>query len=514
MSTQEDKLKAIADAIREKEGSADPIPAGDFPERIRAIQSGGVQLSSIAITAPPNKVSYATGDLFDPAGMVVTATYSNGATLIATGWAVEPAGPLPEGLTVATIRYTEGGVSVTVNQPISVSSYWLFGFDINNADSNPATRVSYPGDVHNARFAAAKMDFDTDTFSYGGWPSTPGEKFMPQPCMLNFDGTVAYYLDPNDYTKKADGTASDVADVNFGGNAMMEWPKIFTKRWETDGVYHFRCSDQKLDEDYECWCNYDKNDQEILYFYTHIFPGFLDDSSRLRSISGQKGATSKTAGAFGTYAGVNGADIWYIEVLADRLLIQDLLVMMFKSTNIKACTGLGTSNYNVIAGTLNTKGMFWGVNAQTDGVKVFGMEHWWGGLSRYLAGWHYSSNGTQCCKITWGTKDGTSGNKYYDNYILIPDSTINYSSASGYVAAMKTMPYGRFPISIKGSSSTYETDSMGFQPVNGPYYAVAGGYAHSVGPFSVSLNIRLSATSGYTGAALSCKPLASAQAQS
>lgn len=40
MSTQGDKLKAIADAIREKEGSMEPITANEFPERIRAIPTG------------------------------------------------------------------------------------------------------------------------------------------------------------------------------------------------------------------------------------------------------------------------------------------------------------------------------------------------------------------------------------------------------------------------------------------------------------------------------------------
>lgn len=39
MSTQETKLKAIADAIREKDGTTEPISANDFPSRIRAIPS-------------------------------------------------------------------------------------------------------------------------------------------------------------------------------------------------------------------------------------------------------------------------------------------------------------------------------------------------------------------------------------------------------------------------------------------------------------------------------------------
>lgn len=40
MSIQEEKLTAIADAIREKDGTSDPIPANDFPARIRAIPTG------------------------------------------------------------------------------------------------------------------------------------------------------------------------------------------------------------------------------------------------------------------------------------------------------------------------------------------------------------------------------------------------------------------------------------------------------------------------------------------
>ena len=82
---------------------------------------GGIKLASIAITTPPTKTSYLSGERFDPAGMVVTATYSNGAKLTATGYAVEPSGPLSDGMTSVTIRYTEGGRSVTTTQAVTVS---------------------------------------------------------------------------------------------------------------------------------------------------------------------------------------------------------------------------------------------------------------------------------------------------------------------------------------------------------------------------------------------------------
>ena len=81
---------------------------------------GGIKLQSIAVTTPPTKTSYLSGERFDPTGMVVTATYSNGAKLAATGYAIEPSGPLSDGMTSVTIRYTEGGVSCTAIQPITV----------------------------------------------------------------------------------------------------------------------------------------------------------------------------------------------------------------------------------------------------------------------------------------------------------------------------------------------------------------------------------------------------------
>lgn len=81
---------------------------------------GGIKLVAIDITKVPNKVNYRPGQTFDPAGMEVTATYSNGATLLATGWTYSPTGALAEGTQSVTIVYTEGGVSAQASQAITV----------------------------------------------------------------------------------------------------------------------------------------------------------------------------------------------------------------------------------------------------------------------------------------------------------------------------------------------------------------------------------------------------------
>ena len=415
-----------------------------------------------------------------------------------------------------TVKVAEGtnykaASDTTVNVTATFREY-LYGFDLTIADSNPATRVTYPSDVENSGFAKAVMNFG-GAFSYGSWPSTPGEKFMPRPCMLRFNGTVDYYLNPNDYTKKADGTTSDVANMNYGGNAMMEWPKIYVKRWESNGVYHFRCSDMKVDSDYECWSNYDKNNKEIPHFYTPIFFGSKDGSNRLRSISGQSNFVSNTAQTEVTYAKNNGADIWYTEVLSDRELVNDLLTMMFKSTDLQATAGYGVCSASaaIAPGSMNTKGLFWGAGDKTSGVKVFGMENWWGNIFRRIAGWCISG-GTQKVKLTRGTKDGTTVGDYnFDGNGYKTISGVNLTR-SGYISKMKTEPFGRFPMEANGSTTTFEADQVWADSGNGYYASVGGPWNHDLncGPFcAVLYSVPSNANTG-VGAALSCKPLAAA----
>lgn len=394
---------------------------------------------------------------------------------------------------------------------------YLFGYDLVKATSSPTGRVTYPSDVDNAAFTPAAMNFSTGKFNYGGWAFDPGEKFMPRPCMLTYAGVVDHYLNPDDYTKKVNSSASKVADTSFGGNAMMEWPKIYTKRWEENGVYHFRCSDVPQDDDWDCWCNYDRQNNQIDHFYTPIYFGSLV-SGKLRSISGAANSVSTTAANEIAYAKANGND-WYTEVLADRLLLQDLLVMMARSTECQTAFGYGrcksptSGNKTVVPGAMDTKGMFWGSDDQTSGVKVFGMENVWGNLWRRTAGW-INANGTQKVKLTRGTHDGSTAADYNTDgsgYISVANAS-PHGISGGYIDTMKTEAYGRLPVTVNGSSSTYEADGMWFNNSQVNYAFVGGNWpiALVAGPFSANLYLPASDSSSAIGAALSCKPLAAA----
>lgn len=390
---------------------------------------------------------------------------------------------------------------------------YLYGYDLDIEDSNPATRVSYPSDVDNYGYAAAAMDYGSGVFDYGDWPSKPGEKFMPSPCMLKKNGTVDHYLNPNDYSKKVDGSASSIADSSFEGNAMMEWPKIYTKRWEENGIYHFRCSNVKLDDDYECWCNYDINNNEIDHFYTAIFRSVTQTSyTTSRSYSGAGVTRELSMTTERTRAKNNGAG-WDLEVLADHLLIQDLLVLMAKSTDTQTAYGVGRASSSFVStGSANASGLFSGANDTSKSVKVFGMEDWWGDLSRRILGLTVY-NGIVYAKITKGTKDGSTVDDYtIDNVSgYIPCGTIGTASIYGFINDMTTHPWGRLPFGLKGSSNTYECDYCHFTYSTHSYYPAEVGGGFNItnvnkGAFGCYFSYTAASESNWMTSRLSYKP--------
>ena len=100
-----------------------------------------VVLSSIAVTTPPAKTAYTAGETFDPAGMVVTATYSDGTTATVSGYSASPSGALTTSDTAITVSYTEGGVTATATVAITVAESW---WRIENGDT---LRISCVGDM-------------------------------------------------------------------------------------------------------------------------------------------------------------------------------------------------------------------------------------------------------------------------------------------------------------------------------------------------------------------------------
>ena len=79
-------------------------------------------LDSIEITTPPTKTAYFSGETFNPAGMVVTAHYNDGSSAAVSGYTYSPSGALAAGNNTITVSYSEGGVTRTDTQAITVTT--------------------------------------------------------------------------------------------------------------------------------------------------------------------------------------------------------------------------------------------------------------------------------------------------------------------------------------------------------------------------------------------------------
>ena len=245
-------------------------------------------------------------------------------------------------------------------------------------------------------------------------------------------------------------------------------------------------------------------------------------SSKLRSISGLATMANQTATTEITYAKANntGSDIiWYTELFNDRMLINLLLLLIGKSTDTKTVFGAGNDKSYVDAsntgikntGTMNTKGLFWGNQDNVSGVKVFGMEHWYGNIWRRIGGW-INDKGTQKIKMTYGKSDGSTIDGYNETgsgYISIGGATPSGTSG-GYISKMLITDNGLIPTIASGSATTYYCDGLWFNNSQ-VCYARMGGACNAgspAGALSYSLNAPFSGAYWHLGTALSCKPLA------
>ena len=189
---------------------------------------------------------------------------------------------------VVKVNPTDTYFGASAEFPIVVSTNVgvRYGYRINKNDSNPSTRVEYLYDA--IGFTPAAMNFTTGVFDYGSW----ADKWFVtnnKPCMLKSDGTVDYYLKADDYTKKEDGTDSDVANTEYDGNAMAQIPLCWVKRWEDANYEYEVVSNIKYDADYQAYAHTKANGTIADNFFYSMFGGSLGNSSgaKMRSLSGQ-----------------------------------------------------------------------------------------------------------------------------------------------------------------------------------------------------------------------------------
>ena len=215
---------------------------------------GGIKLESISITTPPDNITYLPGEVFDPAGMVVTASYSNGATLTATGWTYSPSGALPEGTSEVEIIYTEAGVTKTAVQAITVErgtisvptvsgsltyngqtqSPTLTGYDADkmvlSGDTSGTNAGSYTAVVTpTAQYKWADGSTEAKDIQWSIDKATPSITFDPESVSLDTSTTSQEVA----VTYTGDGTLSAQSDNSGVATASLEGTTLTVTGVET-----------------------------------------------------------------------------------------------------------------------------------------------------------------------------------------------------------------------------------------------------------------------------------------
>ena len=165
-------------------------------------------------------------------------------------------------------------------------------------------------------------------FDYGDW----GDMWFItgcKPCMLKYDGTVDYYLDPSDYTKKEDGTASDISNKDYAGNAMASIPLVWVCRYEDDDYYYEIISDRQYNNSYHAYAHTQADGSIADCFYVGMFPS-IKVGSRARSLYGSNDFVrldSRTPVAIRKLATSNGSN-YDVMSWSQKELIRTLLILM------------------------------------------------------------------------------------------------------------------------------------------------------------------------------------------
>lgn len=250
---------------------------------------------------------------------------------------------------IRAFTYSDQGVfNLTKNvKSIETKDSYVMGFKQVFNDLNPDTTIRYVN--HNEKFLPVFSNVSAGEKTMGSWSVWPWLNRV-RPYMVHPNGTSDYALDPNDYTKKLDGTPSDIENQAYDGGAFVWIPKLYTKEnYSSTGESRRVQFSHNIPEGETDW---------IPRGFTKLVDGV---ETELEGIWLPMFYMSEVEGVYKTVGGgypLNGTTIKTVidamngEVHNGILLgggfwtfIRDILYMLFKTTNIQANAGYGRGLY-------------------------------------------------------------------------------------------------------------------------------------------------------------------------
>jgi hypothetical protein len=178
---------------------------------------------------------------------------------------------------------------------------------------------------------------------------SPGDNYLPiqklmRRCVASGPKTIAYFLDPNDSTKKADGTAAVLDGTD--GDVMVYVPRFYYK-YSCVGTLHSWQISLTQHDGYSVHPAFELNEESHDYRLYSAYEGYKDGSNKLRSISGVLPTVSQIRSTFRGYASSNSGG------LEDAYLVgavQLLYAVEYADFDTQAFIGQGITQYSVWPG--------------------------------------------------------------------------------------------------------------------------------------------------------------------
>lgn len=439
------------------------------------------------------------------ATIIVTAPDFEGETLTATKGSKSFTGVVRSGtaeITVDesgtwTVSSTSGDkveVSVSVGFPIELSSKKIYTVVVDNAEADPYKRCTYRDSA--LGMTPASMG---STFNWGDWKDIFFNK-ENHVYRVSGNGTAFKQVKDDDYSQFLDGSNSGINSTSGDYNFMASIPTCWVWRRMEGNKAVISISNKQIDNNYKAYAHTAENGNILDFIYWPVFRGSLV-SNKLRSISGQDLITNKLVNEEITYATANGSN-WYNFDWADYNLRNDLLTLMFKTTNLQKALGQGKVTGNIQdlkTGVLNNKGAFWGdLDTTTSQVKAFHCEAPWG--HQYLRISGCNSDGSNV-KVKMTRPYNSSGT----NYTVLSPAFPGNNKYYGFWSQRNTNEFGTWPTELAGNDANYESDYCENSASSNALVGGTPGNGLNAGPFSISFIYFAADRYPYIGTSLSLK---------
>lgn len=250
----------------------------------------------------------------------------------------------------------------------------VYGFIEHCETLAPAQRIEYIG--VNATFTPLSVNLSTGACELNSWAAFPLITAC-KPWMVHSTGVPDYQLNENDYTLKAAGGASDVANSAYDGGAFSWITKIY-KREVMQGNDRYVMFSFEKRPGFTAVGFIDPDGNELEGVWLPMFYGALVDS-KLKSISGLLTDQNHSTTQQNTYIKNFSSRAHFLGGGLTETLI-DLLMLFAKTSDLQGAYGNGnmsgydstdTTAHGMLTNAVVNGGIFYGTSDGHSLNKVF-----------------------------------------------------------------------------------------------------------------------------------------------